>query len=413
VTERLYYTAQDMASFDATVVDTGELDGRPYVVLDRTAFYPTSGGQPHDTGTLELPDAAARAALPEAVRVLEVVEREADGAILHIVERAVPRGTRVGGRIDWARRFDHMQQHTGQHILSAVFERVARARTVSFHLGSAASTIDLDREVPSPDIAAVEAEANRVVWENREVTVRFAEGAAALALGLRKEPARTGPLRVVEIAGCDRSACGGTHVARTGAVGVVAIASWERFKGGLRVEFLCGGRALAAYRRLNDAVARSVQVLSVLPPELPEAIARVQAEAKQLRKRIRDLTARVARHEAAALAARGARVGPVTLVAEALPDWDADGLRALAVAVAAVPGHMAILTTPASPARVAVARAADVPVDAAAIVKALLARFGGNGGGRADLAQGGGLEAEGAAILAAAREVVAAAVGQE
>lgn len=411
MTQRLYYTEQYTTEFDAAVVRAGELDGRPFVILDRTAFYPTSGGQPHDTGKIQRLDLDTAAPAAQATaRVVEVVDREDDGEVLHVLDRALPAGVRIRGRIDWDRRFDHMQQHTGQHILSAVFERLERARTVSFHLGSASSTIDLDRVVPPQAVAAVEAEANRTVWENRPVAVRFAQPEEASGLAFRKEPTRSGPLRVVEIERCDVSACGGTHVARTGSVGVIAIASWERFKGGLRVEFLCGGRVLGAYRTLRDSVAASVRVLSVLPPELPEAIGRVQADNKQLRKRLRDLTGKLAAYEAGALAARGVRVGAATLVAEALDGWDADGLKALAVAVAERPGHLAVLVTSSTPTLVAVARAADVRLDAAAVVKALVERFGGKGGGRPDLAQGGGLAGDGPAILVAARAFITAAV---
>lgn len=412
MTERLYYTAQELTEFDATLVGTGEIEGRPFVILDRTAFYPTSGGQPHDTGELSWTAPEAASPARDAVaRVVDVVDREEDGAILHVVDRPMPAGARVRGRVDWARRFDHMQQHTGQHILSAVFERLQGARTVSFHLGSESSTVDLDREVSPSGLETVEAEANRIVWENRPVAVRFVEADAAAGLSLRKEPKRAGPLRLVEVEACDVSACGGTHVARTGAVGIVALASWERFRGGLRVEFLCGGRVLAAYRRLRGAVAGAQRVLSVLPAELPEAIERLQGENKQLRKRIRDLTTQLAGNEADGLAARGDRVGPVTLVAEALDGWDADGLKALALAIAARSGHAAVLVSASAPALLAVARAPDVTLDAAAVVKSLVARFGGKGGGRSDLAQAGGLAGERAALLTAARELVAAAVG--
>jgi alanyl-tRNA synthetase len=173
------------------------------------------------------------------------------------------------------------------------------------------------------------------------------------------------------------------------------------------VEFLCGGRALRAYRALRDAVAGSIRALSVLPHELPDAIAGAQAENKQLRKTIRDLTEALAVHEAQTLAARGVRAGSVTLVAEALEGWDANGLKALATSIAARPGHAAVLLTRTSPVLVVVARAADTDVDAGAVLKALVARFGGKGGGRADLAQGGGLAGDSAAIVAAARALVA------
>jgi alanyl-tRNA synthetase len=394
VADRLYYTDPYLTEFDARVLTAGELAGRPFATLDRTAFYPSSGGQPFDTGTLA--DSA----------VVEVLEREDDEAILHVTDRRLEPGAVVRGRIDWARRFDHMQQHSGQHMLSAAFDHLFKARTVSFHLGSLASTIDLDRELPPTSIAAAEDDANRVVWMDRPVVVRFVTPEEAAAMPLRKEPQRSGPLRLIEIEGYDLSACGGTHVARTGAVGVIAVTSWERFRGGSRIEFLCGGRALASHRRLRETVAGSVRALSVLPEELPAAIERSQAENKQLRKTIKDLSEQLAVHEAGALTARGTRVGDVTLVAEALDGWDASGLKALATAVAERPGHVVALFTAASPALAVIARAGDTQVDAAAVLKALVGRFGGKGGGRADLAQGGGLAGSSADLLAAVRELV-------
>ncbi len=446
MTERLYYRDSYASEFDARVTDAGDLDGRPCVVLDRTAFYPTSGGQPHDTGVL-----VRRADDAETARVVDVIDREDDGAILHVLDGRIEAGTAVNGTIDWTRRFDHMQQHTGQHVLSAAFDRLFQAHTVSFHLGSAACTIDLDREAPAKAVAAAEDGANRVIWEDRPVAVRFASPEEAAALPLRKPrgaargegapasdapggvhpsassgcpepvegqgapplrampPQRAGLLRLIEVEGYDLSACGGTHVARTGAVGVVAISSWERFKGGLRVEFLCGGRALRAHRSLREAIAGSIRALSVLPDELPAAIERAQAENKQLRKTIRDLTDELAVHRADTLAARGTPVGAVTLVAEAIDGWDASGLKALATAVAARPGYVAALVSATSPALIVIARAADTKVDAAGVLKALIAQYGGKGGGKPDLAQGGGLTGAPAALLDAIREAIAPA----
>ncbi len=175
------------------------------------------------------------------------------------------------GTIDWARRFDHMQQHTGQHVLSAAVDRLFGVRTVSFHLGKDASTIDVARELSRTEIAAAETEANRVIWENRSVSIRFVSAEDAATLPLRKESLREGTLRLVEIDGFDLSACGGTHVERTGSIGVIATGAVERFKGGQRLEFFCGGRALDQFRAMRDTLAGAVRLLSVLPGELPGA----------------------------------------------------------------------------------------------------------------------------------------------
>src|SRR4051812_19159587 len=258
MTERLYYDDPALCEFDATVRRAEPRGDGVGVWLDRTAFYPTSGGQPFDVGTLGADPVVG-------------VEEDESGDIVHLLHaRAVPPqpGTAAHGVVDWARRFDHMQQHTGQHVLSAVIEHLFKARTVSFHLGAAAATIDLDRELTVVQIARGELDANRVVWDDRPVTIRYVSEEQARALPLRKEPARTGVLRLIDIADVDLSACGGTHVARTGAIGQIAVASWERFKGGQRLEFVCGGRALARHAQLRDTIASSVRLLSVLPGEL-------------------------------------------------------------------------------------------------------------------------------------------------
>ncbi|OFW19058.1 MAG: hypothetical protein A3G21_05020 [Acidobacteria bacterium RIFCSPLOWO2_12_FULL_66_21] len=388
MTERLYYTEPNASEFDAQVLGVDLHEGRRVAVLDRTAFYPASGGQPYDTGRLG--DAA----------VLDVIDTE-DGTILHVVDRDLPIGP-VHGRIDWERRFDHMQQHTGQHVLSAAFDRLLGARTESFHLGVETSTIDLGREVTPPEIERAENEANRIVWEDRPVAIRFVDAAEAARLPLRKEPARGGTLRLIDVQDFDISACGGTHVARTGSIGLIAVHSWERFRGGTRIEFLCGRRALAGYRGLRDAVAASVRLVSVLPSELPAGIERMQAEAKESKRRIKDLQARLALFEAAALADRATARGGARLATGVLEGWDPNGLKIVAAAIVERSDHVAVLLGTPAPYAIVVARSAGLAVDCAVILKRLTAAFGGKGGGRPELAQGGGLQGDPEAIFAAA-----------
>jgi alanyl-tRNA synthetase len=376
LTIRLYYTDACLREFDATVLDVIDVEGRRAALLDRTAFYPTSGGQPFDTGVLG------------SAKVVDVVARD-DEMILHVVEGAIERGP-IHGSIDWNRRFEHMQQHTGQHVLSAALERVCHVRTESFHLGALSSTIDLAREVSPSEIAAAELEANTIVWDDRPVTIRFADETAAAALPLRKEPKRTGLLRIVEIEGIDLSACGGTHISRTGAIGSIAVSSFERFRGGTRIEFRCGGRALQGYRALRDSLSAASRLLSTARDDVPGAIERLQAESKLARTRVKDLQEQLAQYQAAALAARGASVEDSVHVVERVDGWDMAGLKAIALAVAARPGHLVVLVG-GTPVSIVAARASDVTADAAAIVKAATAKFGGKGGGRPELAQGGGL----------------------
>jgi alanyl-tRNA synthetase len=397
MTERLYYTDPYVTEFHAEILQVASApDGRHTVVLDRTAFYPTSGGQPFDTGTLA------------TSRVVDVVDAE-DGTILHGVDAPREIG-RVSGRVDWVRRFDHMQQHTGQHVLSAAIDRVLGARTVGFHLGVEVSTIDLDRELSPEDIRRAEDEANGTVWRDVPVTIRFVEPEEAARLPLRKEPARQGVLRVIEIADYDLSACGGTHVASTGSIGIIAVAGWERVRGGSRIEFVCGGRALGAHRRLRDAVSASIARLSVAPGELPAAIERLQAEAKQARKALEDARSQLASYEAADLASRAETIGGISFVFAAPEHGDAATLKQMASAIASRSSHAVVLVGRSSPAPLVVARAADVLLDSAAVLKQIIARFGGKGGGRPDLAQAGGVQAAADEILAAARVIIRNAV---
>ena len=399
MTDRLYYTDPYLAAFDAVVVSVESSDAGVRIRLDRTAFYPTSGGQPFDTGMLA------------DVRIGEVVDE--DGDVVHLAavdpEAAAAAGLAAGrtvhGAIDWDRRFDHMQQHTGQHVLSSALERLFRAATVSFHMGRETSTIDLQRELSAAEIAAAEDEANRVVWQDRPVTVSFVSPEDAARLPLRKDPAREGTLRLVDVQDFDLSACGGTHVAATGGIGMIAVVGRERFKGGQRLEFVCGRRALERLRTYRDVIAASVQQLSVLPGDIPRTVERLQAEVKAQGRTIEGLQAEQAVVRAAALSASAELTPGGRLVLQAL-DVPPAFLKATALAVAAAPQHAAVLVSPTSPAQVVVARAKDLPLSARSVLAALIARFGGRGGGSHELAQAGGLTGDAAAILDEARRII-------
>ncbi len=408
MTDRLYYTDPYLRQFDAAIARVDTRGAQRVLILDRTAFYPTSGGQPFDTGTLTADDDAAI-----RWRVVDVVDDE-DGSVAHVLapdaqaDAAV--GARVHGTIDWARRFDHMQQHTGQHVLSAAFDRLFGVRTVSFHLGDEASTIDLAREVSAGELASAESEANRVVWEDRPVTIRFASATDAAAMPLRKESARQGTLRLIDVDEFDLSACGGTHVARTGAIGIIALGAAERFKGGSRVEFVCGGRALSRVRLLREAAATAGRLLSVGPEELAAAIERLQADARDVRRTATALQSELARFRAAELASTAEPIptsgsGAQKLVARAI-DADANSLKHLAAAVTANPGFLVVLASVTQPAVVVVARSNDVKTRANDLLGAIIAKFGGKGGGRPELAQAGGLSAPADEVFAHVRSML-------
>ena len=392
MTDRLYYTDPSCRRFDATVTRAFDHDGRPAVTLNRTAFYPTSGGQPFDTGLLG------------GTAVIETVDE--DDEIVHILAGPLAEGARVTGEIDWARRFDHMQQHTGQHILSGAFEQLFDNATVGFHMGAEASTIDLARDALAGEIERAVDESNRIVWEDRPVAIRFVSKAEAAALALRKEPQREGSLRLIDISGYDLCACGGTHVDRTGSIGLIAVVGVERMRGGSRLAFVCGGRALKALRGYRDVVAGAVRALSVLPAELPAAIERLQEESKELRKHAKGLQGRLAEREGARLAAAAPEINGVRVVVEALDGWDVAGLKGLAAAATASARACVVLVTVRAPVSIVIACAPAVPIDANAALQQLLRRFGGRGGGKPRLAQGGGLEAPGQDVAAAAGALI-------
>lgn len=396
MTERIYYSDPSCRAFAAVVSRSFDREGRHAVVLDRTAFYPTSGGQPFDTGWLD------------SIEVLDTIDEGDD--VVHIVASPIQQGIRVHGEVDWARRSDHMQQHTGQHVLSAAFDRLFQNRTTSFHMGADVATIDLARELPPADVERAVDEANHIVWDDRPVSIRFVSEAEAARLPLRKEAVRSGPLRLIEVEDFDLSACGGTHVSRTGSIGTIAVLGTERFKGGMRVTFACGARALRALRTYRDAVAGSVRLLSVLPQELPGAIERLQTEAKELRRTAGRFQQSLAVHEASRLLAAAEDVHGTRVVVEALEGWDAQGLKAIASALVGGPPeggrYEAALFSTSSPAFVVVACSGGG--DAAAVLRELTARFGGRGGGKADLAQGGGLTGTAEELKAAARALLLA-----
>ena len=370
MTERLYYADAYLSAFDAVVLDRAD-DGRR-VYLDRTAFYPASGGQPFDTGRLG------------GVDVVEVVD-EGD-RIAHLLAAPVE-GDHLEGRIDWSRRFDHMQQHTGQHLLSAVIaERFGHA-TVSVRFGRELSTLDLDAGSFGHDrVLEAEALANSVVTEDRPVRVSFEE--ADSASGLRKASNRQGTLRIVTIERLDRSACGGTHVRATGEIGPILIRKVERVKQLVRLEFLCGGRAVRRAREDADLLAGLAAAQSATAEELPALIEAQRAELKAsaaARRELEEMVADYRARELHASAAPDSKGHRLTVVREA--HGPVDRLRALAQAYSRLPGGIFVGAVE-DPPGVLVAAAADTDMDAGRALKAVLERHGGRGGGNARLAQG-------------------------
>jgi alanyl-tRNA synthetase len=378
MTERLYYSDSYRRNFDASVVDRSA-DGRT-IYLDRTAFYPSSGGQPHDLGSIA------------GVPVLNVIDQEE--RIAHLLASPLPGGP-VECAIDWNRRFDHMQQHTGQHLLSAVFQELFALKTAGFHLGAESATIDLEGGPVDSRIAQeAEGRANQIVFENRSVRVDFQH--AAEAQDLRKPSEREGTLRIVSIEDFDRSACGGTHVRSTGEIGPVLVRKLDKVRQTTRVEFLCGGRAICRARADYEALYKTAQLFRAQLDEVPTLVA-AQLEAANTSEKLRrkleiDLAAYQGRelYETTAPGPDGTR-----RVSRRVEHGSLEELRSLAQSFTGQPKAMFVAAL-ADPPSVLLAVSADAGIDAGKLLKAALAEGGGRGGGTARMAQG---SVAGAALL--------------
>lgn len=383
MTERLYYDDAYTTHFSSHVIERLSVGGRPAVILDRTYFYPTSGGQPADQGEIN------------GVAVVDVFLREEDGAIVHLLASNV-QADQVDCQIDWVRRFDHMQHHTGQHILSQAFVQTAHARTIGFHLSADSVTIDLDKPSLPPEVVEqAEDLANQIVYQNRPVRARFLAAGEEHQIEIRKLPEHLPErLRVVEVEGFDATACGGTHVSHTGEIGLIKVLKAERRGEETRIEFRCGWRALHDYRAKNALANQLAADLTVGYWEVGEAVARLKAELKAARQALNAAQERLLDEEASRLLQTASRHGEVVIVRAAFAGRETGELRALASRLIQSPGVLALVGTSGDKAHLILARSADLPYDMAAALKQALAVLGSDrGGGRPDFAQGGGVSA--------------------
>ena len=403
MTDRLYYHDSFLYNFDAEVRSVVETP-RPALILDRTAFYPTSGGQIHDTGSIVFSDARFSEA---RFRVTEVADTE-DGHIVHYLDaplKDVKAGTSVRGEIDPTRRRDHMQQHSAQHVLSSAFVRLFGMATVSFHMADDYCSIDLDTPALSKDqVEAAERKANEIMIDDRPVDVRYVTRDEAENLGLRKlPPAERDQLRLIDIHEWDLTACGGTHVSSTGQIGGILLRKTEKVRQGYRVEFVAGQRAVSTARRDFSTLTETAALFSAGIYDVPQQARKSLDEIRSLRKQHEQLQEELAAAEAAALLAETPETEGRKLVVRTFPDRDLNFLKLLAQKLTRQSPAIALLATESPQPALVFAQSAGQSHDMGALLKETLAKLGGRGGGSKDLAQGGAPNSEGlAAALAAA-----------
>jgi alanyl-tRNA synthetase len=413
MTERLYYRDSFLYEFDAEVLDlvsASDSDSRSAVILDRSAFYPTSGGQVFDTGWILL---AETKDVSDRLRVAEVVERD-DGQILHILENAgsIQKGSRIHGLVDADRRRDHMQQHSGQHVLSATFVSLFNLPTVSFHMGAESCSIDLDtKNLTTAQVETAETLANDVVMQSRAVSIRFVTQEEAKGLGLRKiPPVERDKLRLIDVRDFDLTACGGTHVSMTGEIGCILLRKTEKTRQGWRVEFVCGKRAVAMARRDYSVLAESGGLLSSHIWDIPQQIRKVQEESRASRKLREQLLEELADLYASRLLAETPDSAGRKIIVGTFPDRDLGFIKLLAQRLTRrSAGVVAFLGITSDQPALVFAQSSGQPFDMGGLMKEMLARLGGRGGGSKDMAQGGpgeidGMEAALAALAAGLRE---------
>jgi alanyl-tRNA synthetase len=402
MTERLYYHDSFLYDFEARVIESFPSNGRHAIVLDRTAFYPTSGGQVHDLGLLR--------ADTKEISVAEVADAE-DGRILHYTAEPLPSGVTVHGAVDSARRRDHMQQHSGQHVLSAAFIQLFNMPTVSFHMGEESCTIDLQTSgLTAAQAQQAEFLANEIIAEDRPVTIRFVPLEEARQLGLRKlPPKQTGDLRLIDITNFDLTACGGTHVRATGQIGGILLRKIEKVKQGVRVEFVCGLRAVAAARRDFTTLTEAAALYSSHIYDVPEQVRKSLNESKSAAKAQHRLLEELAEAQAEQMLVHSS--GSLRIITQVFAERDLVFIKLLAQKLTAGRNEViALLGSLNGQPALVFAQSPGQKSNMGQLMKEAMAQLGGRGGGSADLAQGGLAENPGREKIEAALQSAAATI---
>ena len=379
MTKKLYFDDQYLREFSSAVIQNIETGQRPGIILEQTLFYPTSGGQPHDIGTIN------------DIPVIDVYE-DADHQIIHVLEKTVA-GKSVKGRISWERRFDHMQQHTGQHLLSQVFMQLCNAETLSFHLGATSATVDINQAgFTIETITAVEESANRIIYENRPVMSHTIGKDELHQYPVRKPPVVLDNIRIVEIKDFDFSPCGGTHCSHTGEIGILKIRRFENYKGGTRIHFLCGLRALKDYRHISAIVKCIGDSLNTGEADLVKNIKKIQDESKLLQREHSRLRKQYLEYEAKSLFSERHEVKNKNIIAKTFEDRNPKELKTLAKKVLKHFSNTIVLFGSKAEGKASLyfLRSEELDYDMGKLMQDACAVINGRGGGRPQQAQGGG-----------------------
>jgi alanyl-tRNA synthetase len=369
-TKRLYFEDPYSMEFEAVVVERLVHAQKPILVLDQTCFYPEAGGQPSDRGTID------------GVEVSQVIEE--DNRIFHILEGNIT-SEKILGKIDWPRRFDHMQQHAGQHILSQSFSELHDAETLSFHLGEVTSTVEINlRNISEEEVEKVEARANKTVFQDREIKTYFVRADEIEGIPLRRPPKKKGLIRVVEITDFDYSACGGTHPKRTGEIGLIKIIKWERIRNNIRFEFVCGQRALEDYAWKNSHLRQLSNLFTVQEKEVLSSVERLLSDLKEQKKKNKKMQQKMIEYEAQDIAQRAGK----GIIKNIFTGRGHDEVRFLALNIIRK-GDFVVLYGLKGEERIQLilARSENMDIDLREVVPELCSLIKGKGGGRPSLVE--------------------------
>jgi len=363
-------------TFKATVLSRRTFEGKRAIVLDRTLFYPESGGQPSDTGSLG------------GNTVVDV--REEGDVILHVMDELPQEGEAVEGLIDWDRRFDHMQQHSGQHILSQSFLQVADAHTRGFHLGTVFSTLDLNKDIDPVDIEGVEHLANRIITENRPVIIHQVSRDELNQYPVRREVIAEGPVRLVEIEGFECTGCCGTHVKQTGDIGLIKVLKAERYKGGTRISFLCGMRALADFQLKHSILDDICRRLSVSEKDLRPRLEKMEEEHKQTNRKLKTAMKELALFESRQMVENASRIGVFYMITRCFHDRDMGDVLTMLKELIKNDSFIVLFGIEGVEPALVFGRSMDVELDLRPFFQSATEAIDGKGGGSPSLVQGRG-----------------------